>query len=232
MAAKASTGALPVFPRIGGGAAADPGAEGGAVAAQDAEKKSRAKINALKNQLDESKRELDASEKQRKYWQDNAQKLEKEVAILNTRLLENAERDSKKQEKGAKETLAELDKVLEANQEIAFLQEKNIELERAVQVDARAEAQRQQREIARLEEEVTNLKSEKMRQNDQIASLIKAKGSIETREAAEYARHMREKEAEERIRELEERERAAQEEMSRIEQDNLDLRFEKENFDL
>ena len=117
--------------------------------------------------------------------------------------------------------------------QLFYFQEENHKLERTIQVELRAELGKTVREKDKLEEKYKSVVEENKRLENQVNRLIgKPLDTVSQREEGLLWRERRIQELEHILEEKEREERDNQEQLFKAEEKILDLKFEKENFDL
>jgi Ca2+-binding EF-hand superfamily protein len=195
------------------------------------------KIQALTNQLLDARKELEQIEKNANDWKAIAEKNEKALNVLSDKLLDPKDKIKKMDGiKGEgvsarvlKQQLKQQERILDLNNQLEELAQKNEELEKFGKVEAKSQIAAQEVEAKSAHQKLQAIRSENISLQNQIDKIINATSQFEKNEEAEYARQMNTKNLEERIRELESNERELNEDVLKAEHQNLDMKFEREN---
>lgn len=214
-----------------GGGRAGSGA-GGALGAYEAEKKYKKNLEALKTEIEDKSREILGLRKEVKDCHDRYNRLDADKKNLEARLVD---KHSKPPRETANEAQAhsQAQQLAQLREQLFAEQGENTKLRKTIEVTFKAEVSRLSAEKDQLEEKLRDTQDERARLQTQFNRLVgQPLGAIEKREALELSRQMRISDLE---RELEESEKAraeAQDSLFKADEKLLDLKFEKETFDL
>ena len=212
------------------------GAAGGNSGSQfenwEVEKKYKRNLEALKHEIEERNNEILLAKKEVANVNSRVLRLEDEKSMLENKLIEKNAKPPN-QMKADSNQLGDIDEIQKLKDEIFHLQNVNTALQKTMQVGLRADLGRVMSEKELLEDRVKNL-SEKLRnKNHEVEMLIgQPMDGIGKREAQEEGRQKRIEELETDFADQESRANILQEQLFKSEEKNLDLKFEKETFDL
>eukprot|EP00743_Colponemidia_sp_Colp-15_P008540 GILK01009293.1.p1 GENE.GILK01009293.1~~GILK01009293.1.p1 ORF type:complete len:1971 (-),score=574.63 GILK01009293.1:67-5757(-) len=209
----------------------------------EAEKKLQKKLEALKQQLLEKNKELQQFEKQLSHWKDTAQKLEKEKATLTSRLLHTDKRhqfDSESSHHQVQHYPIVSETVQELKDRLFTVEQERDSLRKKVEIEKESEIRILHQKILtyeltqkRVETENQRIKGELEKVEKQKSTKKYGRGHAGTEEIErEYEKEMRMKLLEDMLEKSQIKERQLEDALMEAENTNLELRFEKENFDV
>lgn len=198
------------------------------------EKKYKTKLVALQQQIEESKKETQAAEKQAHHWQETASRLEKEKNAIQARLVDFNAKPPKAQAVESNGQ-AQIELIQQLKDQIFHLQEERTKLEKTVAVELRSEMKRRLFEQEKIQDKNKHLQEDVRRLQEQIERILRRAeplNATEKREEMEFYRERRIQELENELLERDRTEQGLNEQLFKADEKILDLKFEKETFDL
>ena len=190
-------------------------------------------IEALKTELEEKNREIKSLNQAVQDSNRRALQLENKIKDLENKLVDKYAKPPQAM-KAESLTQGKLDKIEELNERIHHLENVEILYKHTVTVDLKAEISKIAQQRDELEERNKVLKEQLNNKKLEIQRMTGQGGSdaVARRETAEESRQKRIEELEKEIQALEERFKIVQDNLFVQQERVLDLKFEKENFDL
>lgn len=198
----------------------------------EAEKKYKKNLEALKSEIEEKNREIEGLRREVKDCHDRYHRLDEAKKNLETRLVD---KHSKPPRETQNESAAysQAQQLAQLKDQLFHQQEENLKLRRTIEVTMKAEVGRLSTERDQLEEKLRDAQDDKARLQTQINRLVGTPmDAVDKREALELSRQMRISQLEGELEESEKQRVEVQDKLFKAEEKLLDLKFEKETYDL
>lgn len=200
--------------------------------AYEAEKKYKKNLEALKSEIEERNKEIEGLKKEVKDGHDRFHHLDSERKRLEDKLVAIPSKPPRETRREAK-AYGEAQDLAQVQKELAFVQRENEKLRKTIDVTLKLETGRLATEKEALEERLREANEEKARLQGQFDRLVgQPTDAAGKREALELSKQMKIKELEQRLEESEASKAELQEDLYKADEKLLDLKFEKETFDL
>lgn len=226
---------LPSFVLQGAKGGAGKGRSGhgaSALGVVDAEKKYKKNLEALKTDIEEKNREIEGLHKEVKDCHDRYNRLDAEKKHLETRLLDRHSKPPRETQNEA-QAHSQTQQLAQVREQLFAQQSENTKLRKTIEVTLKAETSRLSAEKEQLEEKLRDSQEERARLQGQFNRLVgQPMDTVDRREALELSRQMRIAAQEKELEEGEAHRAEVQDALFKAEEKLLDLKFEKESFDL
>lgn len=207
-------------------------ASGNMMAGFEAEKKYKKNLEALKHEIEEKNREIEAFQKEVADCRRALSKLDQEKKQLEATLIN-------KQQKPPKETsneslaVSQAQELMQVKDQLFYQQEENTKLKKMMQVTLKAEISKLTVEKDQLDEKYKDKIDENQKLQNQIQRLFaRPMDNIEKREELELQKQLKINDLDDEVQVLTKEKEDLQEELFKAHETNLSLKFEKETYDL
>lgn len=221
---------LPAF-ILSGNKGKNTGAGSGGNSAE-AEKKFKRNLEVLKSEIEDKNREIDGLKAEVKDALDRSRRLERDKESLQTRLVDGQSKPPKETQVEAM-NFSQAQELAKVKDQLWAQQQENTNLRKTIDVNLRAEISKLSTEKDKLLEKVEDLTNDKTRLQGRFDRLVgQPTDNIDKREALELSRQLQVGELTKQRDEAEQEKQELREALFKAEEKLLDLKFEKETFDL